>query len=202
MILPFFLRYVLVRCHLFITSLTNHMNFSVESIKLKTFFVVGLEPLKGLTLTSPAKMKRSKRYGKFEMAAALRMQCFFRMMLAKMKVMRKRNRQRFERIASAINVICKFMKYVHKLGLKEREINLTKMKAVRTIQNMYRVWASYRWVRRVKNLRKVNNRESDAAIRIRRSLFQKKLGLSKGTIAKGEKLDNEHGKDKIFIGTT
>ena len=33
-------------------------------------------------------------------------------------------------------------------------------------------------------------------------LFQKKLGLSKGTIAKGEKLDNEHGKDKIFIGTT
>ena len=154
---------------------------------------IGLEPLKGLTLASPIKMQRKRRYGKFEEAAAIRLQCFARMVIKRAWYFRTKNRKHFERVASAVIVICKFMKYVQTLGQKDREENIIREKAARKIQNLCRVWASQQWVRRVRSLRRVFQRETDAAVRIKRSMFQKSLGLSKATVGRANAQERDSG---------
>ena len=142
---------------------------------------ISLPPIRGLTLASPVKVKRSKRYGELESAAAIRLQCFGRMIIAKRRVKSKKTLKRFEDVASAIQVICKFMKFAYKVGQEEREKQIGRAKAAKVIQNMYRIWVSRHWIRKVRNLRMSHKRENDAVTRIRRSLFTKKVGLDKSS---------------------
>ena len=138
---------------------------------------INLPPIRGLTLASPVKVKRSKRYGELEAAAAIRLQCFGRMIIANRRVKSKRSLKRMHDVASAVTVICRFMKYSHKVGQEERDAQIVRAKAAKMLQNMYRVWVSRHWIRKIRNLKRSNRRESDAVTRIKRSFFTKKVGL-------------------------
>lgn len=156
---------------------------------------INLRPIRGLTLSSPAKQRssRSKRYDELDTAAAIRLQCFGRMIIAKRKVRSKRSRKRFEDVTTAIQIIGRFIRYSHKVGQQERLEQIERGKAAKVIQNMYRVWVSHHWIRKIRNLRRVNQRESDAVVRIKRSLFQKKIGLEKSTVIRGQRADKDQG---------
>lgn len=132
---------------------------------------IGLTPIAGLTLPAPLRLKKTSKWGKFEIAAAIRLQCFFRMLVERLKYQKKKHACKMEKLVRAFRILSKFIKYCLKAGQKERQLQVMRSKAAKVIQSLYRVFVSRQWVRRVRNLKRMNRRESDAAIRIKRNLF-------------------------------
>ena len=133
---------------------------------------LGLKPITGLSLVS--KDRLLKRKAKFQFAAAIKLQCFFRMIVCMKKYKRKQKLERTRKIITSQMTILRFFKWVHRITKEERDNNLHRRKAATTLQTCYRTWASRTWVRLLKNARRDAARASDAAIRIQRTLARKK----------------------------
>jgi hypothetical protein len=125
------------------------------------------------------------------------------MLTKRLKYLRGKEEKRRGKVFKALMVLRKFFKFCHKIGQRERLFNIERNRAVLLIQNFYRVYLSRTWyqsifftkghmplicfavfdarsilifrVRKVKNLRRVARRESDAAIRIKRSIFMRNI---------------------------
>jgi hypothetical protein len=133
---------------------------------------LNLKPLQGLTLPAYGSKKKDANH-KFKVAAAIRLQCFFRMITKRLKYLKYKHSKRMAELTRATFVIIKFFKYIHKLGQKQRDINKCRHTSALIIQSFYRIFLSRKWVRKVRKLRNIIKRENDAATRIQRTLFKK-----------------------------
>lgn len=111
--------------------------FSANYLKLKV--------IPGLTLPAPKGKKRKDTYEKFEVAAAIRLQCFFRMLTKRLKYLRHQDEKRRGKVFKALMILRKFFKFCYKIGQRERQLNIEKNRAVLLIQNFYRVYLSRSW---------------------------------------------------------
>jgi len=124
----------------------NRINPNLKELQFELSVLamnLGLKPLPGLTLPLPR--GRRNEALKFQVAAAIRLQCFFRMVAPRLKYMKHRQLKNFDKISRAFFIIRKFMKYVYQLGQKERDINIQRNSAALKIQNFYRVFLSRKW---------------------------------------------------------
>lgn len=127
---------------------------------------LNLKPIPGLTLVSHG--HNARRQERFELAASLRIQCFFRMIYAKIIVERARRRHKaMKRFDSAL-VITRLFSHVLARKQKARRDNEYKHMAAIQIQTAFRIFSSRRFVRKVLHMKKHVLRQNDAAVRMQR----------------------------------
>ena len=137
-----------------------------------------LKPIPGLTLESAG--RNAKRQAKFEYAAAIRIQCFFRMISATLRVMIKRQKRDAMRKFDSSIIICKFFYQCLKKVRLHRKNDNHKHHAAVLIQSSFRIFSARSWVRRVYRMKKSAIRRNDAATRLQRT-FMNKLKIRKGS---------------------
>ena len=116
----------------------------VISAELCTWAIkLGLKPIPGLSLIS--KSAQRKRKAKFQFAAAIKLQCFFRMLVCKIKFKRKKSFRNAQKTIQAAMQINRFFKWVHRITRRAREELAIRRKAVVKIQNCFRKWKSRLW---------------------------------------------------------
>lgn len=136
-----------------------------------------LKPIPGLTLAAHG--QNVKRQQRFEYAAAIRIQCFFRMIYAKLIVMAKRRKMNNRRQFEAAVTITKAVEFMVERMRKKQMQEFYKHHAAIQIQNTFRIFAARRFVRKVNRMKRHVLRTNDAAVRMQRS-FRTMMEYKKG----------------------
>ena len=157
----------------------EHLPASVSEINAELCSwqsILQLKPIPGLTLESAG--RNAKRQAKFEYAAAIRIQCFFRMISATLRVTIKRRKREAMRKLEASLTLSKFLHYCLKRVRHHRQSDRHKHLAATLIQSAFRIFSARSWVRRVNRMKRSTIRRNDAATRIQRT-FMAKLQIIK-----------------------
>lgn len=132
---------------------------------------LGLKPISGLSLEN--RNKTNKRRKRIELAAAMRIQSYFRMIKcvlttkAKLVEARKVIRNR------AALVITKFFKWVERVAAHDKMQNAHRHASVVKIQTCFRMFLAFHRVKKMRAERVYNRRAHDAQIIIRRNLYDR-----------------------------
>lgn len=130
---------------------------------------LGLKPISGMSLEN--RNKQNKRRNRIELAAALRLQSYFRMLKCVMITRRKLNAARRTMKQRASLVITKFFKWVRRVAEYHKNQNAHRNYSVVKIQTRFRMFVAYHRVKKLLVQRMYCRRIHDAQIIIRRNLF-------------------------------
>lgn len=132
---------------------------------------LGLKPISGLSLEN--RNKTNKRRRRIELAAALRLQSYFRMIKCVMMTKRRLGEARANLRHRAALVITKFYKWVRRVAAHHKMQNANRNISVVKIQTHLRMFIAYHRVKKLLAKRSYDRRVHDAQIIIRRNLFDK-----------------------------
>ena len=102
---------------------------------------LGLKPIHGLSLEN--RNKTNKRVKRIELAAALRLQSYFRMIKCIIKTKRKLNQARETMKQRASLVITKFFKWVLRVHAHDEMQNATRNMSIVKMQTTFRMFLAY-----------------------------------------------------------
>mmetsp|Transcript_2739 Transcript_2739/g.2729 ORF Transcript_2739/g.2729 Transcript_2739/m.2729 type:complete len:316 (-) Transcript_2739:16-963(-) len=131
---------------------------------------LGLKPIPGLSLE--ARSKHNKRKNQIEYAASLRIQSFFRMILALLKVRKAAQNARIRLHHNSALKLQKFFRYILREALKRKKQNIQREKAVLKIQTRFRIFCDWRRVRKMRERKFQLRKEFDSRIVIYRNLLK------------------------------
>lgn len=167
----------------------EHLPASVSEINAELCSwqsMLQLKPIPGLTLESAG--RNAKRQAKFEYAAAIRIQCFFRMISATLRVMIKKRKRDAMRKLEASLTLSKFLHYCLKRVRHHRQSDRHKHLAATLIQSAFRIFSARSWVRRVNRMKRSTIRRNDAATRIQRTFTLKMRIIKESHRLEAEKM--------------
>jgi hypothetical protein len=130
---------------------------------------LGLKPISGLSLEN--RYKQNKRRNRIELAAAMRLQSYFRMIKCIMLTRRRLTKARETMKQRASLVITKFFKWVRRVAEYHKMQNANRNSSVVKIQTRFRMFVAYHRVKKMKIQRYYARRTHDAQIIIRRNLY-------------------------------
>jgi hypothetical protein len=158
---------------------------------------LSLKPLHGLTLEP--QNAHTRRRARFEFAAALRLQCFFRMLVCKSRIRKLKSMRRAEILLRNALIINKFIKLARKVTAKRKETLQERERATLKIQSRFRIFRSKGWVKKIIKMRQASYRMNDAVIVIQRNcrkLVENRANLSVAQDVSAYSEDYEGGDEK------
>jgi len=135
--------------------------------------LLGLKPIAGLSLET--RLKQNKRRRRIELAAAIRLQSYFRMVVCMIQTKSKLKIARECAVHHASLVITKFFKWVRRVAAQNKILNAHRTTSVIRIQTRFRMFRAYHRVKKLKAARTYHVRTHNAQIVIRRNLYDLKL---------------------------